>query len=45
MSILIQPMFRKYFDILSLGNNVTVNGKNRFWRVKIKRNNKEIEEI
>jgi hypothetical protein len=45
MSILILPMFRKYFDILSLGSNVTVNGKNRFWRIKIKRNNKEIEEI
>lgn len=44
MSILISSMFRKYFDVLGLGIDVKVNGKNRFWRIKIKRNNKEIKE-
>lgn len=44
MSILMLPMFRKYFDILDLKHDVKVNGKNRFWRIKIKRNNKKIED-
>lgn len=44
MSILISPTYRKYFDVLGLANDVKVNGKNRFWRIRIKRNNKEIED-
>ena len=37
VSVLIRPDVRVNFDILDVRNDVSVNGKRKFWRVLVKR--------